>query len=284
VNINIGIDGLAAGELAESIATSRFRVRLAAAAILMPLTIGLTWLGQWPFALMLMAFAALIAREWARICGALPGHQTAWLLAVGALAIMAGAKITGNFVGGIIASAVLALLLVALHRRVLDRTSCWWFASGAVLITVCGISLIWLRATVPHGLFLTLWLFAVVWATDSGAFAIGRTLGGPRLAPRISPRKTWSGFLGGLLAAAVTSAAIGIVLRGDMAVAAAAGTLVSFAAQMGDLAESRMKRRFDVKDSGGLIPGHGGVLDRLDSLLAAAPITAGLYLAGWRWL
>ena len=160
-----------------------------------------------------------------------------------------------------------------------------WFALGVFAILPAGLSLVWMRALEPEGLGLICWVMAVVWVADSAAYGVGRTIGGPLLAPRISPSKTWSGLVGGLVGACLIGGLVAMLLgHGGFALAALAGLLVGGASGLGDLFESYFKRRFKAKDSGGLIPGHGGVLDRLDSLLAAAPVTAVLYLAGWRWL
>ena len=149
-------------------------------------------------------------------------------------------------------------------------------ASGTGIIWAAAAALIWLRAR-AYGLGNVLFLLSLVWSTDIGAYLVGRTFGGPRLAPRISPGKTWAGAIGGVVFAAcagIAAAAVGGT-GAPRAVAIAAG--LSIIAQAGDLAESAAKRRFGVKDSGRLIPGHGGLLDRLDSTLAVA--LAGALLA-----
>jgi phosphatidate cytidylyltransferase len=120
-----------------------------------------------------------------------------------------------------------------------------------------------------------LWMFAVVWATDIGAYAVGRRLGGPRLAPRWSPGKTWAGLIGGAGAAALAGWITGYVLGiAPVLPLVMASTGLAVVEQFGDLAESMAKRRFGVKDSSGLIPGHGGLLDRVDGLLAVIPVAA----------
>ncbi len=159
------------------------------------------------------------------------------------------------------------------HRRWL------WLAAGAVYIAVPCIAIIWLRSDAAVGRQAIFWLFAVVWATDIGAYFAGRGIGGPKLAPRISPGKTWAGLLGGMVCAALVGAATALLL--DLSRAApliVISALLALVAQAGDLLESMVKRRFGVKDSGHLIPGHGGVLDRLDGLLTAAPAVAALTL------
>jgi phosphatidate cytidylyltransferase len=124
-----------------------------------------------------------------------------------------------------------------------------------------------------------LWLFVTVWATDSGAFVAGRGLGGPRLAPRLSPNKTWAGFAGGAVSAALVGWATSALAHAAAVPLVAASIGLAVAAQAGDLAESMAKRRFGVKDSGQIIPGHGGLLDRLDGMLAAAALQWLLTLA-----
>jgi phosphatidate cytidylyltransferase len=123
------------------------------------------------------------------------------------------------------------------------------------------------------------WLFAVVWATDTAAYISGRLIGGPKLAPRFSPNKTWAGLIGGALAAALVGV-IAATLMGDapMPSMALASAGLAVVAQAGDLVESALKRRFGVKDASTLIPGHGGVLDRLDGMLFAAPVFVALMM------
>ena len=150
-----------------------------------------------------------------------------------------------------------------------------WVVAGFLYSTVPAMAVVWLRFDAALGATAVLWGFAVIWATDTGAFFAGRAIGGPKLAPRISPGKTWAGAVGG--AAAATTAAILVAWWagvGPVWALAAAGVAMSVVGQGGDLLISRIKRRFRVKDSGALIPGHGGVLDRLDSTLSAVPLLA----------
>jgi phosphatidate cytidylyltransferase len=155
-----------------------------------------------------------------------------------------------------------------------------WPALGLVYLSVPAAALIWLRGG-PDGAKIVFWILLVVWAVDIGAYAAGRGIGGPRLAPRISPGKTWAGLAGGMAAAGLVGGGGGVLLGLGGAVALAAlGAVLAVVGQAGDLAESAFKRHFHAKDSGRLIPGHGGLLDRLDGLLAVAPVVA--LLVWWR--
>jgi phosphatidate cytidylyltransferase len=151
---------------------------------------------------------------------------------------------------------------------------------GAVWIAAACAGLLWVRGDPLVGRANLLFLMLLVWASDIGAYLVGRLVGGPKLAPRISPGKTWSGAAGGIAAAMLVGFAARLVLptaAGPGWIAAMAGVLCVIG-QLGDLAESWAKRHFGVKDSGTMIPGHGGLLDRLDALLAVAPFAALLAL------
>jgi phosphatidate cytidylyltransferase len=133
----------------------------------------------------------------------------------------------------------------------------------------------WLRGDQAFGAIAVLYLFAVAWTTDTASYAAGRLIGGPKLAPRISPRKTWSGFLVGALTPALVGVAFMAVLKSGSALRLAlVSVALALACQMGDLFESWVKRRFGAKDMSQLIPGHGGLLDRIDGLLFAAVLAA----------
>ena len=158
-------------------------------------------------------------------------------------------------------------------------------AIGVALIGVFAISVLWIRDFPQSGRELMIWLVLAVWFTDTGAYFFGRIIGGMRLAPKVSPNKTWSGLFGGILLASIWS---GFWLTADgysgLVPALGAGISIAVLAQVGDLLVSVVKRRYGVKDASGLIPGHGGVLDRLDSLLLSAPTVAiVLLVAGRSW-
>lgn len=195
------------------------------------------------------------------------------------------------------AAAALVVLMVgavvfALPDLLRDRRP--WNAIGVIYIGVPSVALLWLRA--DHGIAVTLWVLLTVWATDTGAFFAGKGIGGPRLAPRVSPKKTWAGLIGGMIAAGLVSVAVGMMAMaggGEATPAVEAdwrdglrlfvlGAVLAVIEQVGDLVESSVKRHFGVKDSGRLVPGHGGLFDRVDGLLFAAPATAAYLLLGFR--
>ncbi|MBT3917126.1 MAG: phosphatidate cytidylyltransferase [Rhodospirillaceae bacterium] len=149
-----------------------------------------------------------------------------------------------------------------------------WLLFGLLYIFVPCLILVWLRDIDGQGRQVVIWLFAIIWATDIGAYFSGKSIGGPKLAPTISPNKTWAGFFGGLFFAGL----MGFILNSyaepsfDMLEIFIASVALSIVGQLGDLLESWVKRTFEVKDSGSLIPGHGGVLDRIDAILLAIPV------------
>jgi phosphatidate cytidylyltransferase len=249
--------------------------RIASAAVMVPLALGCVWLGGIVFAAMVALLSVGMAFEWLRLCQAPPGPRSVLMFASLPLAVFLTA------VGA--ASSALGLLLVitvvsAVRLRAFSPARPLPF--GVPYIGLGAIALVWLRLRPLHGLEAVVLLLLVIWATDIGAYGVGRLVGGARLAPRISPGKTWSGAIGGLLAGMAAGVAAAVVLGvGHFAWQAAllAGT-IGCVGQAGDLFESLLKRHFKVKDSGHLIPGHGGLLDRLDAVLAAAPVAALLAL------
>jgi phosphatidate cytidylyltransferase len=169
--------------------------------------------------------------------------------------------------------AVLLVLLAApLHGLVdhLQGRSWRWSVPGLLVIALACAAFPVLRGMEPFGLITVLWIIAVVVSTDIGAYAFGRALGGPKLWPRVSPKKTWAGLLGGMLCAVLAGAVFSAATTGtNVELVCAVSAIAAVVAQGGDLGESAVKRRFGVKDAGTLIPGHGGALDRLDGFVAA---------------
>ncbi len=237
-------------------------VRFASAIVLGPLVLLALWHGGLAWVATMAVMLAGLGVEWARLVKA---GGAVLLLPAGLLAVLALTIWLGSG-AGLLALAVLTLLLAWRFG--------WRLGAGAPYAGLGGIALLWLRLSPHHGLLDTLFLVAVIWATDIGAYVFGRLIGGAKLAPRISPGKTWSGAAGGLACAG----AAGLAVSGFDARALLASLLLSLFAQGGDLLESAIKRKLGVKDSGRTIPGHGGLFDRLDGVLTAAPIAGLLVL------
>ncbi len=154
----------------------------------------------------------------------------------------------------------------------------FWVLLGVLYVAATVASLFWLRHEPEWGRATLLWLMASVVAVDSGAFFAGRTIGGPKLVPLISPNKTWAGLGGGMIAAAAVGLIAALILQANILTLVIWSALVAPVAQFGDIVESAVKRYFGVKDSGSIIPGHGGILDRIDGLMMAAIVLAVLRL------
>lgn len=195
-------------------------------------------------------------------------------------AVLAPVALACIWAGGLAFAALIALaglLLLAEWGRLCSAARArLLMAVGSVWIILAGAGLLWVRADPLVGRANLLFLVLLIWASDISAYLVGRVLGGPKLAPRISPGKTWSGAVGGVVAAILVGfgAAWQLSSTGGAGMIVAVSVVFCVIGQLGDLAESLVKRRFGVKDSGSLIPGHGGLLDRLDALLAVAPFAA----------
>lgn len=244
------------------------RARAVSAAVLAPPVLAVVWVG-WPwFEAMVSCAAGILAREWWRLCGCRGASQAGILLAVAVVAPVIVAA-TGRFDLALAAAAAGAAVVVAVGRGDV------WSGAGALYIAIPCLAFVWLGADAATGRMTVLWLLAAVWAADVGAYGFGRVIGGPRLAPALSPNKTWAGFAGAVVCAAAASVAFAAVAgAGAGLTIVLTGAAIGAAAQAGDLVESAAKRHFGVKDTGGLIPGHGGLLDRVDGLMAASVVAA----------
>ena len=199
------------------------------------------------------------------------------------VAITLVAAVLGGYLFAALVAAAACIMLFE-WRRIVAGWGPGWQVSGFVYALVPALALLWIRerfmvAGQSAGLELLIWVFIVTWSVDIGAYFAGRTFGGPKLAPAISPNKTWSGLIGGVVAAAIG----GGVWAQTVALPIATywlAPLMAVAAQGGDLFESWLKRRAGVKDSGTWLPGHGGALDRLDGLVVVATLTALASLGG----
>jgi phosphatidate cytidylyltransferase len=245
---------------------SNLVLRVVSAVVLAPLAIAAAYAGGWAFILFWALAAAGILWEWFALVGA--REKPIALGAVGcALLAALGFAHYGRWdiaFDIVLLGAVAAALLGPSSRR-------GWLAAGTLYAAAVLLAPMLLRADASYGFAAILFLCAVVWATDILAYFVGRAMGGPKLAPRISPNKTWSGALGGAAGAvAVGVAAAGLLQASGTIRLALVAVALSVVAQAGDLFESWVKRRFGAKNSSELIPGHGGLLDRLDGFVAAA--------------
>lgn len=175
--------------------------------------------------------------------------------------------------------ALAAVMIFYEWRRLVAGWGFGWTAAGFLYALIPALALLWIRDRAPQGLELLLWVFVVTWTTDIGAYVAGRSIGGPKLAPSVSPNKTIAGLAGGMISATLAGFAWVELMRLS-AVLLWLAPLFAFAAQAGDLFESGLKRRAGVKDSGSWLPGHGGALDRLDGLVVVATLTAAVQVLG----
>jgi phosphatidate cytidylyltransferase len=200
--------------------------------------------------------------------------------ATGLLLIAAAlvAAVQGGNVLAVLVAAVATLMFYE-WTRIIRGWGAAWYISGFFYALLPALALLWIRERDVHGLALLVWAFIVTWSTDIGAYFAGRTFGKRKLAPTISPNKTVEGLFGGIIAATLLGGAWALAMSLGAALLVLAPVL-AIAAQAGDLFESGMKRRAGVKDSGTWLPGHGGVLDRLDGLVPVAVLTAAAQLLG----
>jgi len=241
--------------------------------VLGPVALACLWLGGAAFVALIGVGAVGCLAEWLRLCGRSPSDPAS-VAGFAGLAAAIVATVLGAPLGGVAAlaaaGALAAFLAPASRHRAL-------VGLGVPYVGCAAVALVWLRADPVAGRADLIFLVLTIWGSDIGAYAAGRLIGGPKLAPLISPGKTWSGAVGGLagacLAGVLAAALFPVPLDLPRTIAVAA--LLGAVGEAGDLLESLAKRHFGVKDSGSAIPGHGGLLDRLDALILAAPV-AGL--------
>lgn len=234
--------------------------------------------GARDFAILIALIFILAAMEWHRCVGAGSDYKIEAAITAATVALaLAAFLMTGHFWAGLIVAAIGTAANFA--RAAQQGKNALWQAGGVPYLAVPALSLVALCAMPHGGLQIVIGLALIIWATDTGAMISGKLIGGPRLAPRVSPGKTWAGTIGGSVTAALVYTFYIYVLSGHWSLLALPfAFLFSFVAHGGDLFESLVKRRFGLKDSGAAIPGHGGVLDRIDSTLASAPVLAALVL------
>jgi phosphatidate cytidylyltransferase len=254
---------------------SELALRVCSALVLVPLALATAYLGDWPFAVFWGVAAMGVLWEWTSLVA---GTDRRFVLMTGAasLALALALGVSGLPLAAVIVLAISTLAAASLapaERRL-------WIAGGIPYAGALGLAPIVLRSDGEDGFLAVIFLFAMVWTTDIAAYFIGRAVGGPKLVPQVSPSKTWSGAIGGTLAAVVVALALAktAALAGLFAIAMLA-IVLSVSAQAGDVFESFLKRRFGAKDSSHLIPGHGGLMDRLDGFVTASVVATLIGLA-----
>ena len=243
-------------------------LRIASAVVLVPLALAFAYWGGWPFLILCGLCAGGILWEWTRL---VTGGADPRILVPGWLALLAALILAGVSEPGLaLAIVVVGALLAGAAEATLRPARRGWAASGAIYAGVAFLAPTLLRQDAELGLSAFLFVAVIVWMTDIVAYLVGRTVGGPLLWPQISPKKTWSGALGGLAGGVVGGTVVAYASGvGGLGVTVVAVGLSAWS-QAGDLFESAVKRRFGAKDTGRIIPGHGGLMDRLDGFVVAA--------------
>ena len=253
---------------------SELMKRVVSAVVLGLAALATAWVGGLPFLIVWTAAALAVWWEWTGITKAEP---RALVVGVGAAAILCMAAALAFDAAAI---AFVCAVIGAGVAMASVQTSRAWAGAGVIYAAATLVPAVMLRGDPALGLVAILWLFAVVWAQDTGAYFAGRLIGGPKLAPSISPSKTWSGAAGGTIAGVAAGAMVVLLAAVELrAMHIAIAFVIVVAAMLGDLLESWIKRRFGAKDSGTLIPGHGGVMDRLDGFIIAAAVALAIGLA-----
>ena len=240
-------------------------VRTASAVVLVPIVLGAVWLGGFWFTGLIVVLGILMALEWVRIAY---GNNKAQLLIH---EVAAASLIMGSLRLSLLALLILTVLSWFLQRK--DQFDIFKLL-GVFYIGLPILAFDVLRGDVALGFLAVVWCMVIVWSADIMAYFFGRIIGGPKLAPRISPKKTWAGMLGAIVGAALASWAVSYLGKIEVWPLALMAALFAILEQGGDIFESAFKRQFGVKDSGTLIPGHGGVLDRVDGLITVATCAA----------
>jgi phosphatidate cytidylyltransferase len=271
----MGAGGEPSPQSPPSRASGELGTRVVSALVLGILALFAVFRGGWLFALFWLVAGLATLFEWTSMTRVEPRRLLQGVLFAGLLIVAAAMFFGASYAAlGTAAGAVAAAAAIARNAR--DRL---WSVAGFLYAVVIVLVPPVVRDHPELGLAGLLWMFAVVWTTDIAAFFTGRSVGGPKLFPRVSPKKTWSGFAGGLaggitagVLVALAAERFGVALLGGWTKVVLVSATASVASQLGDLGESALKRAFDVKDSGHLIPGHGGVMDRVDGFWAVCAL------------
>jgi phosphatidate cytidylyltransferase len=247
-------------------------MRLIAGAVLAPVAIAIAYAGGWLWTILVTVVAIGLYVEWLTIVGAARQRR---VVASGAIGLaIAGLCLAAGWIDAALLALGLGLAGVALLWQERRR----WTVAGFIYAAAAQVASVLVRLDQAEGFVALMLILLVVWVSDIGGYFAGRSIGGPKLWPRISPRKTWAGAVGGFAASLVISGGFAALDLGKSGPILLLGAILSIASQLGDLFESAVKRRFGVKDSSHIIPGHGGLLDRLDGFVAAVVLAAFLGL------
>jgi phosphatidate cytidylyltransferase len=243
-------------------------MRIVVAAVLIPLAVAIAYAGGWLWAALVTLAAIGLFVEWLAIVG-LSGAMRVTVPGVAALAVAGLCFAIGRLDAALIVLAVgfAAVVSIAPERRN-------WAAAGFLYAAAAEIASVLVRLDPVKGFAALMFVLLIVWVTDSGGYFAGRGIGGPKLWPRVSPKKTWAGAVGGLVASLAVAAGFAALALGKTLPLLVLSAVLSTVSQLGDLFESAVKRRFGVKDSSQIIPGHGGLMDRLDGFVAAVVVAA----------
>lgn len=259
---------------------SEMLTRILSALVLGTVALAAVILSPWSFAALVIVCGIAVAWEWGRLVRGVE-FDAIFALQAGAVAAIA-IFVTLSRPGLALLAVAVAFIgtaILGLLGRAETRATLPWSLAGLAYSVLPAWAMVWLRGDPSLGTIALLYLFVVAWTTDTASYVGGRLIGGPKLAPRVSPQKTWSGFISGILTPALIGYAFALfVVETSPLLLALVSVAVAAACQIGDLSESAVKRRFGAKDMSGLIPGHGGLLDRIDGLLIAAVAAAAIAL------
>ena len=258
--------------------------RILSAAVLLPVVIAAIFLGHPYFTVLVAAFAGVMAWEWISVVvhertssatSAVPVPSAGWRgMAVSTAAVSVFVVLLTGYdagAGAILGALVAGVTMTGVAAMRVNRVKAVWVAIGVAYVAVPAAALVSIRLDSEFGRIALFWIIALVVAADTGGYLVGRTVGGPKLAPRISPNKTWSGLGGAVAGAALVGLCTAFILNHtNVWMLTLISAVIGLLEQGGDLVESAFKRHFGVKDTSQIIPGHGGVLDRVDGLLAVA--------------
>ncbi len=249
-------------------------VRVLSAAVMLPAAVYIILKGEYSYLGLVIALSGLILFEWNNIC---EGKGVSLTFTMQCLIVLYA--IISLYFYGVVNFIFLGIgALITIAVAFLNKNSAKWALIGLIYALIPAVSLLWLRSSSSDGGYIVLWAMIIVWSMDTGGYFAGKNIGGPKMAPKISPNKTWSGLAGGGILAMITGSAAAYYFEFGVSlwqIALISGFLAIWS-QIGDLYESSLKRRFNVKDSGAIIPGHGGIMDRVDGVVFVIPLVAAM--------